>query len=331
MKKFLNSRDHLVEEMIDGFVLAFGNAYRRLEGRNALVVRDCREKVSVVTGGGSGGEPWCIGCVGEGYADGVAVGNVFAAPPATTIAAVCREIYNKQGILLVAGNHAGDAMNFELAAEILSLETDIRCETLLVTDDLSTSPIKSERSGLAGNDIIVHIAASAALAGLDLNGVKSAAEKANRNLSTLSATLELGANPVTEISMGKIGPEEVHIGTGVTGEPAMFVTKMDSAADISEILTEYLVKDLDLKSGDEVSLYLNGGGTVTVMEELIMCREIYRRLSEKGVRIFDVDLHERIKVEKTNSITVSILKLDEQLKEYMACPAHSPLIAKNHD
>lgn len=330
MKKFVNDRKNLVPEMIEGFMLAYGNTYRKLEGRNGILLREQKEKVSIVTGGGSGGEPWCIGSVGVGYADGVAVGNVFAAPSAITVAEVCREVYHEKGVLLITGNHAGDRMNFELAVEILEMNADIRCETVLVTDNMATSEVREERSGLAGCDIVVQVAAAAALEGMDLNGVKQIAEKVNANLSSLSATMELGENPATEKPMGSIGENEVHIGIGVTGEPAMKIIPMCTAKQISGVLMDLLADDLSLGQGDEVAVYINGGGTVTVMEELIMCREILTNLSQRGIRAFDVNLVERIKVDKTNSITVSILKLDSELKKYIAYPARSPLVFKHH-
>jgi len=311
-------------------MLAYGNTYRRLEGRNGILLRERKEKVSVISGGGSGGEPWCIGSVGVGYADGVAVGNVFAAPSAITVAEVCREVYHEKGVLLVTGNHAGDRMNFELAAEILEMEAGIRCETVLVTDNMASSHVKAERSGLVGCDIVVQVAAAAALEGMDLNDVTRIARKANAKLSSLSATMELGGNPATEKSMGWIGENEVHIGTGVTGEPAMKIIPMGTAKQIGGVLMDLLAEDLKLGRGEEVAVYINGGGTVTVMEELIMCREVLSNLSQRGIRVFDVNLVERVKVDKTNSITVSILELDSELRKYVACPARSPLVFKHH-
>jgi dihydroxyacetone kinase-like protein len=165
---------------------------------------------------------------------------------------------------------------------------------------------------------------------LDLTSVKRIAEKTNANLSSLSATMELGENPATEKPMGWISENEVHIGIGVTGEPAMKIIPMCTANQISGVLMDLLTDDLILEQGEEVAVYVNGGGTVTVMEELIMCREILTYLSQRGIRAFDVNLAERIKVGKTNSIIVSILKLDVELRKYIACPAMSPLVFKHH-
>lgn len=330
MRKFINDPKDMVGEMIDGFLQAFGGTFEKVRGKNGIVLRKKEQRVSVVTGGGSGGEPWCIGAVGDGLADGVAIGNIFAAPPATAIAEVCKQVYHKQGVLLVTGNHTGDALNFELAAELAQIDAGVTCKTVLVTDDLGSSARKEERSGNAGIGIVVFIAAAAARKGYPLEKVWEAAQKANQNLSTVSAVMGLGSNPATGLSMGEIPEDTVCIGMGVTGEPGILQEKLCPAKDIAAHLMDLLIDDLQLKPGDEVALFINGGGTVTVLEELIMCGCACRHLRDRGIVLFDVDVTERLKVEKTNSITVSVLKLDAESKDYMTAAAHAPLIAKRH-
>jgi len=330
MKKFINDPKDLVSEMIYGFLQAFGGSFDKIPGRNGIVVSKREERVSVVTGGGSGGEPWCIGAVGDGLADGVAIGNIFAAPAATTIAEVCKHVYHDKGVLLVTGNHTGDALNFELAAELAEIDSGIECKTVLVMDDLGSSGHKEERSGNAGIGIVVFLASAAAKEGNSLEKVWEIAQKVNRNLSTLSAVTKLGANPATGLPMGEIAEDAVHIGVGVTGEPGIFEEKFSTAKDIAERLMDLLTADLQLKPGDETALFINGGGTVTVLEELIMCGHVCRYLRDRGIAVFDVDVTERLKVEKTESITVSVLKLDEELKKYITATALTPLIAKHH-
>ncbi|MFE7062642.1 dihydroxyacetone kinase subunit DhaK [Sutcliffiella sp. NPDC057660] len=47
--------------------------------------KDIKDKVVIVTGGGSGHEPLFLGFIGEGLVDGVATGTVFAAPTPNTV------------------------------------------------------------------------------------------------------------------------------------------------------------------------------------------------------------------------------------------------------
>jgi dihydroxyacetone kinase len=128
--------------------------------------------------------------------------------------------------------------------------------------------------------------------------------------------------------MGEIADDEVHYGMGITGEPGVRIEKDLSAKTISEALTSALAVDLRLSADDEVAVTINGGGNVTVIEELIVCGHVCRYLRDMGVSVFDTDVQERVKVERTNSICVSIMKLDEELKRYLCVEASSPLVFK---
>ena len=81
MKKFLNDPDNIVVELLEGLVTANGDKVA-LSGSN-LVVRatpKSKDKVALVTLGGSGHEPALSGFVGEGMLDISVPGEVFAAP-----------------------------------------------------------------------------------------------------------------------------------------------------------------------------------------------------------------------------------------------------------
>ena len=55
-------------------------------------------KVSIISGGGSGHEPFCAGYIGPGMLTGGVAGSVFASPPTASILA---------GIRAVARNNHG--------------------------------------------------------------------------------------------------------------------------------------------------------------------------------------------------------------------------------
>ena len=86
MKKILNSADTYVDEMIDGILAAFPDHLKAAavseRGTRGLVVADApvNGKVAIATGGGSGHIPLFLGYLGQGLADGVAVGDVFSSP-----------------------------------------------------------------------------------------------------------------------------------------------------------------------------------------------------------------------------------------------------------
>lgn len=80
MKKLINIPDRVVEDMIQGYCLAHPDVYKRVGDRSLVRMEVEEGKVGIVIGGGSGHEPAFLGYVGQGLADGVAIGNIFASP-----------------------------------------------------------------------------------------------------------------------------------------------------------------------------------------------------------------------------------------------------------
>lgn len=155
MKKLVNNPTRVVEEMVEGYVKAHGSYVRQLEEneRSLVTVRETREnKVGVLVGGGSGHEPGFLGYVGDGMADGVAVGNIFASPSPDPIQEVTRAIDKGAGVVYLYGNYAGDIMNFGMAAEMADLEDDIEVGTAIANDDVASAPKEEQqkRRGIAG-------------------------------------------------------------------------------------------------------------------------------------------------------------------------------------
>src|SRR5699024_5240521 len=113
MKKMINNPDDVIDELMAGYLIAYPEYIKRsnLHQRELICkIRRPNRIVSVLIGGGSGHEPAYIGYVGQGMADGVAIGNIFASPSPIPIQAVTREIHDSHGVLYIYGNYAGDLM-----------------------------------------------------------------------------------------------------------------------------------------------------------------------------------------------------------------------------
>ena len=81
MKKFLNSPENITDEVLEGLAGAYPDKIKIENGR--IVVRanpKSKDKVAVITMGGSGHEPALSGFVGEGMLDASVAGDIFAAP-----------------------------------------------------------------------------------------------------------------------------------------------------------------------------------------------------------------------------------------------------------
>ena len=84
MSQFINSKETMVLEAIDGMIRASDGKLARLDGypHIKVVIRADwdKSKVALVSGGGSGHEPSHAGFVGQGMLTAAVCGDVFASP-----------------------------------------------------------------------------------------------------------------------------------------------------------------------------------------------------------------------------------------------------------
>src|ERR1700754_2821496 len=139
MTRLFNDPATFTEDMLDGFLDANARYVVGVAGGVVRATTTPPGKVAVV-GGGSGHYPAFCGVVGEGFADGAVVGNIFTSPSAREAASVARAAHGDAGVLLITGNYAGDVMNFGLAvAQLRSRGIDARY--LAVTDDIASAGV----------------------------------------------------------------------------------------------------------------------------------------------------------------------------------------------
>ena len=92
MAQFINARENLVTEAIDGLIACSGGKLQRLDGypHIKVVIRTDWDasKVALISGGGSGHEPSHAGFVGPGMLTAAVCGDVFASPSVEAVLAV---------------------------------------------------------------------------------------------------------------------------------------------------------------------------------------------------------------------------------------------------
>jgi dihydroxyacetone kinase-like protein len=329
MKKIINNPECVVEEMIEGFIAAYGDEYSKVEGVNGIVRSAREDKVSIVIGGGSGHEPLFLGYVGKGMADGVAIGNVFAAPPPQTVYEVSKAAHNGKGILYIIVNYAGDVLNFEMGAEMAEME-GIATSTVRVCDDVISAPAdqKDERRGIAGAGFVYKIAGAAAMEGLPLDEVARIAQKAADNVRSVGVALTPGTIPNTGRITFELGEDEIEFGMGIHGEPGVRRTRLLPADELVSQMMDYVLDDLPFRQGDEVCVLINGLGSTTYMEFMIANRQISKILRERGIRVYDTQMGSFCTTQEMGGMSISLLKLDEELKKYYNMPAATPFYTR---
>lgn len=280
--------------------------------------------MSVLIGGGSGHEPAFIGYVGQGMADGVAIGNIFASPSPIPIQAVTREIHDGHGVLYIYGNYAGDLMNFEMASEMTEVEDDIETAVVIGNDDVASAKEIEERRGIAGELLVYKAAGAAADFGYDLKEVRRIAQLAN----DYTRSMGIGLSPCYLPQTGKLSfdleDNEMEIGLGHHGEPGIEKTTIRTAKETVQVIMKNILKEGLYQSDDEVVVLVNGLGATSQMELYIINKEVDAILNEKNIKTYKSYIGNFITSMEMGGFSVTLMKVDETLKSCIDHPVDCP-------
>ena len=334
MKKIMNDPKDFVKEEVEGIIAAYGDKISLLNDDFRMVIRKdapVKGKVGIVTGGGSGHLPLFLGYVGEGMLDGCAVGNVFASPASSKMADLIRACDAGAGVLCLFGNYGGDLLNFKMACEDVEFD-DIKTETLLGADDVASSPVetKEKRRGVAGIVYAYKIAGAAADKMMSLDEVVRITKKALENMYTMGIALSPCIVPEVGKPTFHIEEDELEFGMGIHGEKGIEVKKFTTADEIATNMLDKILEEADLKSGDEVSVMINGLGATPTEEQFIIFRKVSQILKDKGVQIVMPHIGEYATSMEMAGLSLTVLKLDEELKDLLRYPASTPFYTNSN-
>jgi dihydroxyacetone kinase-like protein len=325
MKKLINDPKNVVSELIEGLLAAYGGKVRKVGALNALVKAELPAgKVGLLIGGGSGHEPLFPAFIGANLADGAACGNVFAAPTPDTILAATRALDRGQGVLYLYGNYSGDNMNFDIAAE-MAVEAGIRVQTVRVWDDVASAPLDrmQDRRGIAGDLFVIKIAGAATATAASLEAAAALAARARDNTRSIGVALAAGSIPQTGAPTFVLPDDEIEIGMGLHGEPGVERAKLLPADQVVDRMLAALLPDLPFQAGDEVVLLVNDLGSTTCMELWIATRRAHQVLRERGLKVHDTVVGSFCTCQEMAGLSLSLLKLDAELKRLYDLPASS--------
>ena len=328
-KKILNDPADAVREEAEGFLAAFGRDVAAVPGVSGLVRRNIPEgKTALLVGGGSGHEPMFGFFLGENLADASANGNVFTSPDPRTIAETAKAAERGAGVLFLYGNYEGDKLNFDRAASMLA-EEGIPTRTVRIRDDAASAPKdrREDRRGIAGDVLMLKIA-GAACASLSLDEAYRVVSKANDSLFSAGVALGGCTIPGQKEPLFTLPPDEMEFGLGIHGEPGVKRVRMQSADEITESLLNLLLEESGIQRGDRVVTYVNGLGSTTLMELMIMNRRLALLLKEKGILVHGMDVGSFVTSMEMAGASISLLKLDDELRAFYDLPCRSPYYSK---
>lgn len=330
MKKIMNRSETMVPEMCAGIALA----YPELEFVKRYKIIKKREqnadKVSLISGGGSGHEPAHAGFVGKGMLDAAVCGDIFASPSQIQIYQAIKETAGNAGTLMIIKNYSGDMMNFKNAAR-LAEEDGISVEYVKVDDDIAVqdSLYTVGRRGVAGTVLVHKIAGAAAEQGYSLKQVKAYAENAVLNTRSIGFAFTSCTVPAKGTPTFSIAENEIEYGVGIHGEPGVSREAMMTADELSKRMTDSLVKELGLSENDEVTVLVNGFGGTPLQELYLFLNSTAKILDEYKIKIYRSFAGNYMTSIDMSGASLTFMKMNSELKSLLDAESDAPAFKVN--
>lgn len=339
MKKIMNRSETMVPEMCAGIALA----YPELEFVKRYKIIKKREqnadKVSLISGGGSGHEPAHAGFVGKGMLDAAVCGDIFASPSQIQIYQAIKETAGNAGTLMIIKNYSGDMMNFKNAAR-LAEEDGISVEYVKVDDDIAVqdSLYTVGRRGVAGTVLVHKVAGAAAEKGYSLKQVKAYAENAVLNTRSIGFAFTSCTVPAKGTPTFSIAENEIEYGVGIHGEPGVSREAMMTADELSKRMTDSLVKELGLSENDEVTVLVNGFGGTPLQELYLFLNSTAKILDEYKIKIYRSFAGNYMTSIDMSGASLTFMKMNSELKSLLdaesdvpAFKVNGPVLPRNYE
>ena len=309
MTQFMNKRENIVTEAIEGAILTSGGRLTRLDGfpHIRVVVRTDwdRSRVALVSGGGAGHEPAHAGFVGAGMLTAAVCGDVFASPSVDAVLAGILAVTGPAGCLLIVKNYTGDRLNFGLAAE-RARAFGRKVSMVIVDDDIALPDLPQSR-GLAGTLFVHKIAGHLAEQGADLATVTEAAERVIAGTKSIGMSLDTCTVPGSA-KESRIGVGMAELGLGIHGEPGVDQIDFGGAEQAMAAMIDRLAP---VMTDQPHAVLLNNLGATSELEMSVLAYELARSSLAPRIKLMvgpasmmtSLDMH---------GISISVLPLTAQ-------------------
>jgi dihydroxyacetone kinase-like protein len=229
--------------------------------------------------------------------------------------------------LLVVLNHAGDVLSANIAMETAARE-GLSVRMVLTHEDISGGPNHEDRRGLVGFLPVYKVAGAASEQGATLEKCCEIAERMQKNMRTLAVAVRTATHPSTGSPIFELGDDEMEIGMGQHGEAGTGRMQLKSADETASIMLDMLLDDLAVSRGEELLVLLNGAGSTTLMELLIVFRRVSQLLAEKGIKLVRSAVGEFITTQEQAGFQMFIARMDNELVGLWDAPADTPFFTK---
>ena len=169
----------------------------------------------------------------------------------------------------------------------------------------------------------VKMAGAVAEEGGSLQECVRAFEKARTFTRSISLVTSGCTHPQTGMIMSELPDNIVNIGAGVHGEGGSENVEFTTSYDLMKRAVDLLLADMPVAAGEEVILLVNGMGSTTMMELAIFYQDTYKYLDQMGIGVYDGIADSLFTTQETGGITLSICKLDAEMKKWWDAPCQT--------
>ncbi|KAL0276472.1 UNVERIFIED_CONTAM: hypothetical protein PYX00_004034 [Menopon gallinae] len=331
-KKLINAPSACMRECLYGFSRSFPSL--SFHDGEALILNKIPNEartVAILSGGGSGHEPFPSGYVGEGMLTGSISGSVFTSPPKRQILRAIQKLAesNKE-VFVIIPNYIGDRLNFGLAIEAAKDE-GIQVDSVVIGEDIALTTLgvtsDAKRRGMCGLIFAIKIAGFLAKEGQTMENIKGVMESLKENLASFGLCVEPCSVPGSGL-LFSLEPDEMELGVGVHGEGGVKRIKLKTANETVRILVDPLIDHLNVGGNDEVVAIVNNLGSLSQLEQWIIAGELQRRLAKRQVILHRLYVGPLFTSLNMAGIQICLLKLtDEQNKQLFLRALDDPTAA----
>lgn len=353
MKKLINNPNDLVRESLQGMAIAHPDLIKVNFDPHFIYRTDApiKNKVAIISGGGSGHEPMHGGFVGMGMLDAACPGEIFTSPTPDQMLEAAKVVNSGAGVLNIVKNYSGDVMNFEMAAE-LAFSENIRVLNILIDDDVAVkdSLFTQGRRGVGTTVLAEKICGAAAEAGYNLKQIADLCRKVNLNGRSMGIALTSCTTPAKGSPTFELGNNEIEFGIGIHGEPGRERMSMKSADEIVEMLAVSIIEDVGysrilrewdedkgewqevesrdqpFESGDRILAFVNSMGGTPISELYIIYRKLAEICEQKGLQIVRNFIGPYITSLEMQGCSITLLKLDDEFIKFWDAPVKTPAL-----
>ncbi|MDJ0735534.1 MAG: dihydroxyacetone kinase subunit DhaK [Nostocaceae cyanobacterium] len=351
MKKLINQPLDFVRESLEGMAVAHSDLIK-VNFEPTFVYRGdapVKNKVAIISGGGSGHEPMHAGFVGIGMLDAACPGEVFTSPTPDQMLAAAKQVDGGAGILYIVKNYSGDVMNFEMATELARSE-GVQVLSILIDDDVAVkdSLYTQGRRGVGTTVLAEKICGAAAQQGYNLRQVADLCRKVNLNGRSMGMALTSCTLPAKGSPSFVLSDTEVEMGIGIHGEPGRLRMQMKSADEITEMLALSIIEDSGytrtlrewdedkgewvdveltdppLQTGNKILAFVNGMGGTPVSELYIVYRKLAEICKKQGLEIVRNLIGSYITSLDMQGCSITLLKVDDEMIRLWDAPVRTP-------